>query len=128
MDYGSKRVKGKNCWGTIVCGASIAQIVAWGPRRSLDAVASIIDAGLHVVPRPLGALAVVYRNGRGVPHGTWLPGAWNIALAAIRAIGVGEIEYAKGHKYPTLSYQIDTDRRNSPTGLNSSARMCGSLI
>ena len=30
-------------------------------------------------------------------------------LGAIDAIGVDEIQYAKGHKYLTLVYQIDLD-------------------
>jgi transposase len=36
--------------------------------------------------------------------------AWGLehrTLASIRAIGVDEIQYAKGHKYLTLVYQID---------------------
>jgi len=34
--------------------------------------------------------------------------AWSIARwSPIRAIGVDEIQYAKGHKYLTLVYQID---------------------
>jgi len=36
-------------------------------------------------------------------------GVWsNRKLEAIRAIGVDEIQYAKGHKYLTLVYQIDS--------------------
>jgi len=38
--------------------------------------------------------------------------AWGLehrTLAPIRAIGVDEIQYAKGHKYLTLVYQIDAD-------------------
>ena len=35
-------------------------------------------------------------------------------LASIRAIGVDEIQYAKGHKYLTLVYQIDRSIRGSP--------------
>ena len=38
---------------------------------------------------------------------TW--GLEHRALAPIRAIGVDEIQYAKGHKYLTLVYQIDAD-------------------
>ena len=37
-------------------------------------------------------------------------GGWGLqhrSLAPIRAIGVDEIQYAKGHKYVTLVYQID---------------------
>jgi hypothetical protein len=36
--------------------------------------------------------------------------AWGLGhrvLGAIRAIGVDEIQYSKGHKYLTLVYQID---------------------
>ena len=42
--------------------------------------------------------AVEYVVGWGLEHRT---------LAPIRAIGVDEIQYAKGHKYLTLVYQID---------------------
>jgi len=42
--------------------------------------------------------AVEYVVGWGLAHRT---------LASIRAIGVDEIQYAKGHKYLTLVYQID---------------------
>ena len=42
--------------------------------------------------------AVEYVVGWGLEHRT---------LASIRAIGVDEIQYAKGHKYLTLVYQID---------------------
>jgi transposase len=38
--------------------------------------------------------------------------AWELehrGLGPIRAIGVDEIQYAKGHKYLTLVYQIDQD-------------------
>jgi transposase len=42
--------------------------------------------------------AVDYVVGWGLAHRT---------LASIRAIGVDEIQYAKGHKYLTLVYQID---------------------
>ncbi len=38
---------------------------------------------------------------------TW--GLQHRTLAPIRAIGVDEIQYAKGHKYLTLVYQIDAD-------------------
>jgi transposase len=38
---------------------------------------------------------------------TW--GLEHRTLAPIRAIGVDEIQYAKGHKYLTLVYQIDAD-------------------
>jgi transposase len=34
-------------------------------------------------------------------------GLEHLPLAPIRAIGVDEIQYAKGHKYLTLVYQID---------------------
>jgi hypothetical protein len=36
---------------------------------------------------------------------TW--GLEHRVLGAIRAIGVDEIQYGKGHKYLTLVYQID---------------------
>src|SRR5258708_14435216 len=42
--------------------------------------------------------AVEYVVGWGLEHRT---------LEPIRAIGVDEIQYAKGHKYLTLVYQID---------------------
>jgi len=78
--------------------------------------------------------------------------AWGLehrSLGPIRAIGVDEIQYAKGHKYLTLVYQIEQDctrllwigkDRTSPASsssstssanrcpkeLSSSARTCGS--
>ena len=39
-----------------------------------------------------------YFTGWGLEHRT---------LESIRAMGVDEIQYAKGHKYLTLVYQID---------------------
>ena len=45
--------------------------------------------------------AVEYVVGWGLAHRT---------LESIRAIGVDEIQYAKGHKYLTLVYQIDSMR------------------
>lgn len=44
--------------------------------------------------------AVEYVVGWGLEHRTLVP---------IRALGVDEIQYAKGHKYLTLVYQIDQD-------------------
>jgi hypothetical protein len=40
----------------------------------------------------------------------WWSGRWSIAIRGpIRAIGVDEIQYAYGHKYLTLVYQIEND-------------------
>ena len=84
--------------------------------------------------------AVEYVVGWGLEHRT---------LESIRAIGVDEIQYAKGHKYLTLVYQIDQgspacsgSARNAPSNpskvsspssesnslrrSSSSARICGS--
>src|ERR1039458_9496335 len=51
-------------------------------EKQLDFPAVLVDGG----------------NGGGAKHRT---------LESIRAIGVDEIQYAKGHKYLTLVYQID---------------------
>src|SRR6202030_4071586 len=78
------------------------------------------DQSLHALLSPLGAATVMERDGGGLSHllgqglrrgGTHrhlragAPGA----LGQIDAIGVDEIQYAKGHKYLTLVYQIDLD-------------------
>jgi len=77
--------------------------------------------------------AVEYVVGWGLKHRT---------LESIRAIGVDEIQYAKGHKYLTLVYHIDQGitrllwvgfqgfftviGENWPRRSSSSARTCGS--
>ena len=75
------------------------------------------DKGLHVVPGSLGAQAFLEGNGQRLSHFlgkvfdavehivTW--GLEHRTLSQIDAIGVDEIQYAKGHKYLTLVYQID---------------------
>jgi transposase len=66
---------------------------------------------------PLGAPAFVEGNGRAF-HTSWHKicgavehvvtfGLEHRTLGQIDAIGVDEIQYAKGHKYLTLVYQID---------------------
>jgi hypothetical protein len=101
------------------------------------------DQSVHVVSGPLGAQTVVEGNvvTFGLEHRV---------LGQIDAIGVDEIQYAKGHKYLTLVYQIDrgvtrllwaakepsNPFRDSPlsSGTNWlqrlcwSAPICGSLI
>jgi hypothetical protein len=103
------------CYFT-ACAGSIAGLRGAG-RRTAGRSASTSDQGLHAVSRPLGAQAVVAGNRRGVPHqlGQSLPGggiraAWGLEhrhLGPIQAIGVDEIQYAKGHKYLTPVYQIE---------------------
>ena len=77
------------------------------------------DPSLYVVPRPLGAQALVEGDRRGFPH-SWEKvcdavehvvtlGLEHRVLGQIDAIGVDEIQYANGHKYLTLVYQIDLD-------------------
>jgi transposase len=73
--------------------------------------------GLHAVPGPLGAQTVVAGNRDRLPHQLvqGLPGGRMCGglglehreLGPIQAIGVDEIQYAKGHKYLTLAYQIE---------------------
>ena len=43
-------------------------------------------------------------------------GAWSIGRWEIDAIGVDEIQYAKGHKYLTLVYQIDLGMHSAAVG------------
>lgn len=75
------------------------------------------DQGLHAVPGTLGAEAVVARDrgvvsqhlGQGLPSVEYVV-QWGIEhrqLGPIAAIGVDEIQYARGHKYLTLVYQIE---------------------
>ncbi len=77
-----------------------------------------VDESLYAVPRPLGAQTFVEGNRRIVSYfmgqgarrrrNTLSPRAWSIVRSGpIDAIGVDEIQYAKGHKYLTLVYQID---------------------
>ena len=93
------------------CGVGVEE-VPWGDRQAP------VDQSLHAVSGALGAQALLEGNRRGVPHllGQGLrrgrvcgrAGGWSIAAwSPIRAIGVDEIQYAKGHKYLTLVYQID---------------------
>jgi transposase len=75
------------------------------------------DQSICVVSGPLGAQTVVEGNGRGVPHfmGKVFDAVEHVVtfglehrvLGQIDAIGVDEIQYAKGHKDLTLVYQID---------------------
>jgi transposase len=75
------------------------------------------DQSLYAFPSPLGAAALLEKERGGfsdilgkvfdaVGHiVTW--GLEHRTLGQIDAIGVDEIQYAKGHKYLTLVYQID---------------------
>src|SRR5580692_10802806 len=75
--------------------------------------------GLHAVSGPLGPQAVLAGNRRCIPQhlGQSLPGGrvcGGVGAGASEsgphpAIGVDEIQYAKGHKYLTLVYQIEKD-------------------
>lgn len=43
-----------------------------------------------------------------MPLNMWFTGAWTIASRRRSVpIGVDEIQYARGHQYPTLVYQPD---------------------
>ena len=76
-----------------------------------------VDQGLYAVPRPLGAPTLVEGNRPGISHfgekvfdAVEYVVAWGLehrTLGQVDAIGVDEIQYAKGHKYLTLVYQID---------------------
>jgi Transposase len=75
------------------------------------------DQGPHAISCPLGTQTVVAGNSHFVPYdlGQGLPrgrvrrhlGLEKRQLGPIAAIGVDEIQYAKGHKYLTLVYQIE---------------------
>src|SRR5213594_1320244 len=76
------------------------------------------DQSLHALLSPLGAATVMERDGGGLSHflgqglrrgGTRRHLREHRVLGQIDAIGVDEIQYAKGHKYLTLVYQIDLD-------------------
>src|SRR3984893_8280439 len=93
------------------CGASVVEEVPWG-----DGKHQLTRAYMLFLARWARKLswketaeafhtswdqvcdAVEYVVGWGLEHRT---------LESIRAIGVDEIQYAKGHKYLTLVYQID---------------------
>ena len=77
------------------------------------------DQSVHVVSGPLGAqtvrkeTAAAFRTSwekvfDAVEHVVTF-GLEHRLLGQIDAIGVDEIQYAKGHKYLTLVYQIDLD-------------------
>jgi transposase len=75
------------------------------------------DPRVCVVSGPLGVPVVMEGNSRGVPHfvGKVFDAVEHVVafglehrkFGRINAIGVDEIQYAKGHKYLTLVYQID---------------------
>ncbi len=76
-----------------------------------------LDQGAHAVPGPLGAPTFLEGNRRSI-RTSWEKvfdavehvvtyGLEHRCLGQIDAIGVDEIQYAKGHKYLTLVYQID---------------------
>jgi hypothetical protein len=81
--------------------------------------ASAPDQGVHAVSGTLGAPTLVKRDGGGVSHllGQGFRcgrtrrhlGPGPSETGQIDAIGVDEIQYAKGHKNLTLVYQIDPD-------------------
>jgi transposase len=88
-----------------------------GRGGSLGRRQAPVDPSIHAVSGPLGAQALLAGNRRRVPY-VWdkvcdaveYVVGWGLAhrtLASISAIGVDEIQYAKGHKYLTLVYQID---------------------
>ena len=92
------------------CGVRV-EAVPWGIGKHLA------DQGLHAVPGALGAEVVLARDRRRISS-TWdkvcqsveYVVQWGLEhrqLGPIVAIGVDEIQYAKGHKYLTLVYQIE---------------------
>src|ERR1022692_3356220 len=93
------------------CDAVVVEEVPWGNGKH-----QLTNAYMLFLAR-LGAPAFVKGDGRGVPHllgqGLRHRGACRLfgleyrTLGQIDAIGVDEIQYAKGHKYLTLVYQID---------------------
>ena len=86
-----------------------------GRGGSLGRWEASVDQSLYAV-WPLGAQALLEGNRRGLPHFLG-PGVRRGRVCGRRAgashagvdprIGVDEIQYAKGHKYLTLVYQID---------------------
>ena len=77
------------------------------------------DQGLHAVSGALGAQTVLEETAEAfrtswdkVCDAVEYVVAWGLEhriLGPIQAIGVDEIQYAKGHKYLTLVYQIELD-------------------
>src|SRR5207253_5336388 len=89
-------------------------------RSSLGRRQTHTDQSLHALLSPLGAATVVERDDGGLSHllgdkvfdaveHVVTFGLEHRVLGQIDAIGVDEIQYAKGHKYLTLVYQIDLD-------------------
>jgi transposase len=89
------------------CGVVAVEEVPWGDGKRT------LTKSLYALPSPLGASAVMERDGRGFSHSlgkrfdavehivTW--SLEHRTLGQIDAIGVDEIQYSKGHKY--LSFQ-----------------------
>jgi len=78
---------------------------------------TLIDQSVYALPGALGAPPLVERNSRGF-HTSWDKvfeavehavtfGLEHRVFGQIDAIGVDEIQYAKGHKYLTLVCQVD---------------------
>ena len=93
------------------CGVVAVEEVPLG-RRQTHA-----DQSLHALPSPLGAAAVRKETAEAF-RTSWdkvfdavehvvTSGLEHRTLGQIDAIGVDEVQYAKGHKYLTLAYQID---------------------
>ena len=97
-----------------------------------------IDHHVYVVPGGLGEAAVVAgvakafgTSWNSVYRSVTLAVLWGIAnrvLDGIKAIGIDEIQWQKGHHYLTLVYQIDEGcKRLLYIGRNGPKRACGLL-
>ena len=98
--YSMRRVQCRNCGMVVVedgkhqlTKAYMLILARWARRLSWKETAEAFHTSWDQV-----CFAVEYVVGWGLEHRT---------LAPIRTIGVDEIQYAKGHKYLTLVYQID---------------------
>jgi transposase len=102
------RMRRVDCWP---CGGVVVEEVPWGAGKH-----QLTRAYMLVLAR--WARKLSWKETAEAFHTSWdhvcdaveYVVAWGLAhrtLASIRAIGVDEIQYAKGHKYLTLVYQID---------------------
>ena len=103
--YRMRRVDCRHCGGVVVeevpwgdgkhqlTRASLLVLARWARNVSWQEIAEAFHTSWDKV-----CDAVEYVVGWGLEHRT---------LTSVRAIGVDEIQYAKGHKYLTLVYQID---------------------
>jgi transposase len=113
-------------WGFLVfslyapAASAVPRLRRGGGEASLERRQAPFHPSAHAVSGPLGAQAFLEGSGRERSTQSWdrvhdaveYVVQWGLehrTLESIYAIGVDEIQYAKGHKYLTLVYQIDRE-------------------